>query len=62
MGLSKWMIKEGYDIKEIKEGVIKWLKFTNPSGYTGDGCYIGNCEKSFAKNGCGGMKPDIIRW
>lgn len=62
MGLAKWMVKEGYSEGQIKRTVQKWFAFVNPSGFSGKGCYMGNCEKPFAKDGCGGMDPRNIRW
>ncbi|MCS7199751.1 MAG: hypothetical protein RMI63_08970 [Caldimicrobium sp.] len=56
------MIKEGYSAEEVRAGVQKWFAFINPSGFSGDGCYKGRCEMPFAKNGCGGMDPQKIRY
>jgi hypothetical protein len=56
------MIKKGYSVEEVRAGVLKWFSFVNPSGFSGKGCYIGNCEKPFNKDGCGGMDPKRLRW
>ncbi len=55
-GLSKYLIAEQhYGAPEVKKAVDEWLHVTNPAGYTGDACFTGGCNRSFANNGCGGM-------
>jgi len=56
------MIKKGYSEEEVREGVKRWFSFVNPSGFSGKGCYVGNCEKPFKDDGCGGMDPKRLRW
>lgn len=62
MGLAKWMVKEGYNEEDIKRGVQRWFSFVHPAGFSGKGCYMGNCERPFAQDGCGGMNPKKIKW
>ncbi len=59
-GLSKYLIKNGYSADYVRTAVEQWITFTNPSGYSGTSCYIGNCEKPFYENGCGGMGNLVI--
>ena len=55
-GLSKYLIAErGYEAPRVRKTVLDWLRVTNPDGYTGNACFTGGCDRSFADNGCGGM-------
>jgi hypothetical protein len=55
-GLSHYLIaKKGYDAVQVRATVERWLRFVNPSGFSGDACYTGGCGRAFDKNGCGGM-------
>ncbi|MFN3505395.1 MAG: hypothetical protein ACK4Y7_04210 [Caldimicrobium sp.] len=56
------MVKNGYKEEAIRETVKKWFAFVNPSGFSGKGCYSGNCEKPFNQDGCGGMDPKSIKF
>lgn len=55
-GLSKLLIaRQHADAGQVRAAVAEWLQFTNPRGYTGDACFTRGCNRSFEKNGCGGM-------
>ena len=55
-GLSHFLIAErSSDVLEVRRVVQEWMEFTNQNGYTGDACYIGQCNRPFEANGCGGM-------
>lgn len=55
-GLSKLLIaKQHATAAQVKATASEWLRFTNPSGYTGDACFTKGCNRPFAANGCGGM-------
>ena len=55
-GLSHYLIaRQVYDTPRVKEAVERWVRFTNPQGYSGDACFTGGCRRPFEKNGCGGM-------
>jgi hypothetical protein len=55
-GLSHYLIaKKGYNAPEVKVAVQQWLRFVNPSGFSGKACSTGGCNRPFVKNGCGGM-------
>jgi hypothetical protein len=59
-GLSKYLIAEKqYSAPMVKKTILDWLHSSNPSGFTGDACFTGGCNRPFAKNGCGGMKELI---
>jgi len=58
-GLSSFLIaKKNYNVKQVKEAVIAWIQFTNPSGFNGKACFQNRCEAAFHKDGCGGMKEE----
>lgn len=60
-GLANYLIAEkGMKGPELKATLNEWIAFTNPSGYTGDSCYTGGCERSPRENGCGGMNDRRI--
>jgi hypothetical protein len=61
-GLSNYLIAEhNYNAEQLERAVREWIKFTNPSGYTGDACYSpGGCYRSFGSNGCGGMTEENL--
>ncbi len=63
-GLSNYLIAEqGYGAAEVREKVSEWVRFINPSGFSGDVCYsAGGCARPFAKNGCGGMQAGHVAW
>ena len=55
-GLSNYVIaKKGVNAAQLKEVVDAWMSAAGPSGYSGDSCYQGGCEREFHNNGCGGM-------
>ena len=55
-GLSNYLIaKKGANAGEVRAAVERWLRFSNPGGFTGNACFKGGCQRPFAKNGCGGM-------
>lgn len=60
-GLSNHLLAErSYDATQLRDAVLDWVAFINPSGYTGDACYTGGCGRSFEHNGCGGMNEEEI--
>lgn len=62
-GLTAYLITEqNAGVEEIRDAVRKWTKFVNPEGFSGDSCYKGGCVRSFAKDGCGGMRASKIIW
>ena len=56
-GLSHYLItKHNYDANKVREKVSEWIRFINPTGFSGNICYTaGGCGRPFSKNGCGGM-------
>ncbi len=59
-GLANYLIaKRGYDAEQVKTAAAEWIKFVNPTGFSGKGCYTGMCPKPFAQGGCGGMKEPV---
>ena len=56
-GLSHYLItKHNYNANKVREKVSEWIRFINPTGFSGNICYIaGGCGRPFSKNGCGGM-------
>ncbi len=62
-GLSHHLIAErGFDAPAVRAAVVKWTSFANPDGFSGDACFNGGCGRSFANNGCGGMRPNQVVW
>ncbi len=62
-GLSHHLIAErGFDAPAVRAAVVKWTSFVNPDGFRGNTCYTGGCGRSFAKSGCGGMRPNQVVW
>lgn len=60
-GLANYLIAEkGMEGAELEATLDEWMTFANPSGYTGDACYTGGCEKSPREGGCGGMDDERI--
>lgn len=60
-GLSNHLIaNEGYDATQVKKAVEEWIAFINPDGFSGDVCYTGRCNHSWAKGGCGGMGAEMV--
>lgn len=60
-GLSHYMIaREGATAQRVREKVREWIRFLNPSGFRGQACYNGRCERRFAEDGCGGMNADRL--
>lgn len=61
-GLANYLIaKKGYGVKQVENAVAEWMAFTNPSGYTGDSCYVpGGCERAPRQDGCGGMDANDL--
>lgn len=60
-GLTHYLLaKKNYDAPRLKEAVTRWIAFTQPYGSTGDACFNGGCNRSFANNGCGGMKESHV--
>ena len=60
-GLSNYLIaKQNYDATQTRAKVEEWVRFINPSGYSGNACYQGGCGKPFAKGGCGGMAEPVV--
>jgi hypothetical protein len=62
-GLSHHLIAErGFDATAVRAAVVKWTSFVSPDGFSGDACFNGGCGRSFANNGCGGMRPNQVVW
>lgn len=62
-GLTNFLIAEqGYTADQVRETVSKWIQFINPSGFSGDACFTGGCNKAFKNNGCGGMDESRLVW
>ncbi|GEM_PF-883793 len=40
---------------ELRQVIQAWRDYTNPSGHTGDSCYVGRCNEAPHQDGCGGM-------
>jgi hypothetical protein len=61
-GLANVLIVEhDYGVDQLRQAAVDWIAFTNPAGYSGDACFTaGGCERSFEKNGCGGMGADLL--
>lgn len=60
-GLTHFLIAErGYNVKQVKEAVKKWILSSNANGYAGNACQKGRCNKPFEKDGCGGMNEKMI--
>ncbi len=55
-GLSKFLIVEkGADAAQVREAVESLVAVLNPSGYEGETCMTGSCNRPFKEGGCGGM-------
>lgn len=62
-GLTNFLIAEqGYSADQVREKVTEWIQFINPSGFSGDACFTGRCDKPFNDNGCGGMDESKVIW
>lgn len=60
-GLSNYLIAEkGYDAEQVEKAAQEWFAFINPEGFSGDVCYRGGCNRSWAEGGCGGMGEEVI--
>ncbi len=58
-GLSKFLIANQHaNVSQVKTAASDWLQFSNPDGYTGDACFTKGCNRSFERNGCGGMEVE----
>ena len=61
-GLSKSLIANQHaNVTQVRAAASAWLQFTNPDGYTGDACFTKGCNRSFERNGCGGMDEGHIQ-
>ena len=61
-GLSKFLIANQHaNGTQVRAAASAWLQFTNPEGYTGDACFTKGCNRSFERNGCGGMEEGHIQ-
>lgn len=61
-GLSKSLIANQHaNATQVRAAASAWLQFTNPEGYTGDACFTKGCNRSFERNGCGGMDDQHIQ-
>lgn len=61
-GLSKFLIANQHaSVTQVRAAASDWLQFSNPGGYTGDACFTKGCNRSFEKNGCGGMDEGHIQ-
>ena len=55
-GMTHYLIaQKGYYAAQVQEAAKAWIAYVNPNGFSGDVCPTGGCNRSFAKNGCGGM-------
>lgn len=62
-GLSNHLIAErGWNAEQVRAKVVAWIEIINPDGFSGNVCYTGGCNRPFAKNGCGGMRPGHVTW
>lgn len=60
-GLSNFMlVRHNASAAELKTAVEGWIRVINPSGFSGDACFKGGCERPFAKNGCAGMDHERL--
>ncbi len=56
VGLANHLIaREGAGAPRVREAVLDWIRWTNPSGYSGAACDRKRCDQPFRKDGCGGM-------
>ncbi len=61
-GLSKFLIATQHaSVAQVKAAASDWLHFTNSTGYSGDACFTKGCNRSFERNGCGGMNDGQIQ-
>jgi hypothetical protein len=55
-GLAHLLIaRYGSTVEEVNAAALRWLKFINEDGFSGDACFTGGCRRPFKDNGCGGM-------
>jgi hypothetical protein len=56
-GLSNYLIaRQNASAAQVQVAARGWLKFVNPTGFSGTVCDSpGGCGKSFGNGGCGGM-------
>lgn len=60
-GLANYSVaKLGQNEKQLRATILEWLHFVNPSGFTGNSCYVGRCGAPFSANGCGGMEEQRL--
>lgn len=60
-GMTHYLIaQKGYNAAQVQEAAKAWIAYVNPNGFSGDVCQTGGCNRSFAKNGCGGMDDRAI--
>jgi hypothetical protein len=60
-GLSNYLIaRQSADVITVRTKVVEWIKFLNPTGYSGRACYTRGCAKAFKHDGCGGMRRDQV--
>ncbi len=50
----------GYDVVQTRALAVRWIRATNPAGYSGNACNRGGCSRPFSANGCGGMREDAV--
>ena len=61
-GLSKFLnANQNANAAQVRTAASAWLQFSNPGGYTGNACFTKGCNRSFEKNGCGGMDDRHIQ-
>jgi hypothetical protein len=61
-GLSKHLIADkGYGEEELRKAVQDWIRSANASGFSGEACFEGRCERPLHEDGCGGMRESAIR-
>ena len=55
-GMTHYLIaQKGYNAEQVQGAAKAWIAYVNPSGFSGDVCQTGGCNRPFAQNGCGGM-------
>ncbi len=63
-GLSQYMIaRQNASAAQVRAKAREWIAFIGPKppkGYSGSGCYTGQCPRPFSEGGCGGMKADNL--
>lgn len=60
-GLAKYLITEhGAGVGEVRKAARAWIEVLYPSGYSGQACFQGRCNRAFSDDGCGGMSANRV--